>query len=100
MRSKIAKVKVWMKENRHSLRLRSLWLLFTAKLAGHARYFGVSFNSANVSKCRRLDERAAANGETTRHGHRVVISDRADDSASSEVLPGSPNRESYPGVRN
>ena len=50
MRSKIAKVKVWMKENRHSLRLKSLWLLFTAKLAGHARYFGVSFNSANVSK--------------------------------------------------
>lgn len=50
MRSKLAKVKEWMKANRHSLKLKSLWLSFTAKLAGHVRYFGVSFNSANVSK--------------------------------------------------
>jgi len=50
LRSKLQKVTEWMKSHRHSLRLKSLWLLFTAKLAGHARYFGVSFNSASVSQ--------------------------------------------------
>jgi len=50
LRSKLGNVTAWMKSNRHSLRLKSLWLKFTSKLAGHVRYFGVSFNSASVGQ--------------------------------------------------
>ena len=50
LRSKLVKVKEWMKANRHGLKLKPLWLRFTRKLAGHVRYFGVSFNSRAVSQ--------------------------------------------------
>lgn len=49
VRSKLKKVKDWMRSYRDRYKLKPLWLLFTSKLAGHGRYFGVSFNSKSVA---------------------------------------------------
>lgn len=50
MRSKLKNVTAWMKACRHSVKLKALWQQFTVKLNGHARYFGVSFNSEHVAR--------------------------------------------------
>lgn len=48
LRSKLQKVKEWIVENRCRERLKPLWETFTIKLAGHIRYYGVSFNTRSV----------------------------------------------------
>lgn len=47
-RSKLQRVTAWVKANRHRAKLTPLWLMFTGKLVGHIRYYGVSFNSRQV----------------------------------------------------
>ena len=47
-RSKLAKVKSWIKLNRHKATLKQLWDRFRVKLNGHIRYYGVSFNSRSI----------------------------------------------------
>ena len=44
MKSKIMKVKEWMKLNRHKGTTKELWDAFRIKLLGHIQYYGVSFN--------------------------------------------------------
>jgi hypothetical protein len=48
MRSKLVRVKEWVKQNRHT-HMRTLWKVFCRKLEGHVRYFGVSYNSKAVT---------------------------------------------------
>ena len=48
LRSKLAKVKEWLKENRNKTRLRPLWETFCAKLRGHNQYYGMSHNSESI----------------------------------------------------
>lgn len=48
-KSKILKVKFWIKFNRHRASLRVLWDRFRIKVNGHIRYDGTSFNSRAVS---------------------------------------------------
>jgi RNA-directed DNA polymerase len=47
---KLKNVNDWMKQNYHKVRMRPLWETFRRKLAGHMQYYGVSFNSLNISK--------------------------------------------------
>lgn len=49
MRSKLSKVKEWVRKNR-STRFRDAWRTFISKLRGHLNYYGVSFNSRQVSQ--------------------------------------------------
>lgn len=49
MRSKLKNVNEWARLVRNKYRLTYVWNLFCAKLEGHIRYFGVSFN------CKRVD---------------------------------------------
>lgn len=48
IKSKLRNVKMWVKRFRHKYKLRELWERFCIKLAGHIRYYGVSFNSSTV----------------------------------------------------
>ena len=48
-RAKLKRVTEWAKEIRHKYKLRQLWKIFCRKLAGHIRYYGVSFNFKSVS---------------------------------------------------
>ena len=48
LRSKLRKVKDWIKANRHKEKLKSLWITFRLKLRGHGRYYGVSHNIEGV----------------------------------------------------
>lgn len=50
LRAKLGKVKSWLKQYRSRYRLKDLWRIFTKKLEGHVRYFGVSFNAPSVSE--------------------------------------------------
>ena len=43
LRSKLKKVNLWAKKIRNICKLKDIWKLFCLKLAGHIRYFGVSF---------------------------------------------------------
>lgn len=45
MRSKLRQVTAWMRSMHNRLRLPDLWRIFCAKVRGHVRYYGVSFNS-------------------------------------------------------
>ena len=49
IRSKLRKAKQWIKANRNRVELRVLWFKFVVKLSGHVRYYGVSFNTYQVS---------------------------------------------------
>lgn len=49
LRSKLGKVKQWMKTYRSRLRLNDLWRIFRQKIQGHIAYYAVSFNAARVS---------------------------------------------------
>ena len=49
LRSKLVKVKEWMKASRHKMKLVPLWKRFCAKLAGHCQYYGVSHNIEEVT---------------------------------------------------
>lgn len=44
MRAKLKNVNEWAKLVRNKYRLLYIWKLFCSKLAGHIRYYGVSFN--------------------------------------------------------
>ena len=48
MRSKLKNVNEWARLVRNKYRLTYIWKLFCAKLEGHIRYFGVSFNFERV----------------------------------------------------
>ncbi len=50
LRTKLKRVNEWVRRMRNRLRLLDLWNLFCAKLAGHIRYYGVSFNIVSVRK--------------------------------------------------
>ena len=50
IRSKLKRVTEWMCANRSAMRLPELWARFCAKLRGHIAYYGISHNSAGVSK--------------------------------------------------
>src|ERR1700722_19144373 len=50
MRSKLMKVKEWIKQIKDRMSLKKIWKIFTAKLRGHVNYYGVSHNAENVSK--------------------------------------------------
>jgi RNA-directed DNA polymerase len=49
LRSKLKKVNIWLRNNRHRWRLPELWRIFRIKLHGHIHYYGVSHNSEWVS---------------------------------------------------
>lgn len=44
MRAKLKNVGEWARQVRNKYRLKQIWEAFCSKLAGHIRYFGVSFN--------------------------------------------------------
>lgn len=50
LRAKLVRVSVWARTIRNRERLLVIWKLFCAKLEGHIRYYGVSFNYGAVSK--------------------------------------------------
>jgi len=50
MKSKLVKVKEWIKQIKDKEPLNQIWKTFTAKLRGHVNYYGVSHNGENVSK--------------------------------------------------
>lgn len=49
LRSKLVKVGIWTKLNRHKMKLIPLWKRFCSKLRGHCQYYGVSHNFEEVS---------------------------------------------------
>jgi RNA-directed DNA polymerase len=49
LRNKLSKVKEWIRVYRHKMKLVPLWKRFCMKLAGHCQYYGVSYNSTEVS---------------------------------------------------
>ena len=49
LKNKLMRVKEWVKENRHKMKLVPLWRKFCRKLAGHCQYYGVSHNYEEVS---------------------------------------------------
>lgn len=49
MRSKLNKVKEWIKKVKDTIPLKQIWKTFTAKLRGHVNYYGVSHNAEQVS---------------------------------------------------
>lgn len=50
IKSKLSKVKEWIKEIKDKKPLRIIWKTFVAKLRGHINYYGVSHNAENVSR--------------------------------------------------
>ena len=50
MRSKLVKVTDWIKDVRNKAPLKEIWGIFCAKLRGHIRYYGVSFNGKSVER--------------------------------------------------
>jgi RNA-directed DNA polymerase len=50
VRAKLNKVKEWIKQERHKMKLRELWKRFCRKLGGHIAYYGVSHNFREVCK--------------------------------------------------
>ena len=50
LRSKLKRVKAWIREARHKYQLMDLWRIFCAKLRGHVQYYGVSFNTKFVKR--------------------------------------------------
>lgn len=52
-RSKLKRLKKWIRQNRDQARLKDLWMQYRVKVQGHVRYYGVSFNTSQVSAFRR-----------------------------------------------
>lgn len=50
MKSKLNKVKEWIKSLKDKKSLNQIWKIFVAKLRGHINYYGVSHNAENVSR--------------------------------------------------
>jgi len=50
LRSKLKRVNQWARQVRNRRRLAVIWKAFCVKLAGHIRYFGVSFNAKHLEK--------------------------------------------------
>lgn len=50
MKSKLSKVKEWIRDVKDKKPLKQIWKTFVAKLRGHVNYYGVSHNAENVSK--------------------------------------------------
>ncbi len=50
LRGKLKRVNQWARSVRSRYRLAEIWRMFRAKLEGHIRYYGVSFNQEHVSK--------------------------------------------------
>lgn len=53
LKSKLEKVKMWCRSNRHKGKLRELWKRFCSKLRGHYQYYGVTFNTESMENFRR-----------------------------------------------
>lgn len=49
LRSKVKKMKEWIKGKRNEMPLKDIWDEFKRKVEGHIRYYGVSFNISEVS---------------------------------------------------
>ena len=49
-RAKLQRVKEWARARKDKERLTALWTTFCAKVRGHIRYYGVSFNLAHVRR--------------------------------------------------
>ena len=47
-KSKLKRVKEWVRGHRSKMRLPELWAIFCSKLRGHVAYYGISFNQASV----------------------------------------------------
>ncbi|MBC8554806.1 MAG: group II intron reverse transcriptase/maturase [Candidatus Brocadiales bacterium] len=47
-KSKLEKVKLWCRSNRHKGKLKAIWIRFCSKLRGHYQYYGVSFNTKSM----------------------------------------------------
>ncbi len=52
LKSKLEKVKMWCRSNRHKGKLRELWKRFCSKLRGHYQYYGVTFNTESMENFR------------------------------------------------
>lgn len=50
LRSKLKRLGDWAKRVRNALPLKQIWALFQAKLRGHIRYYGVSFNGQALNE--------------------------------------------------
>ena len=50
LRSKLTNVNRWARRVRNRARLPDIWKIFQAKLAGHIRYYGVSFNAKQLER--------------------------------------------------
>lgn len=50
MKTKLIKVKEWIRKVKDKKALPEIWKTFTSKLRGHVNYYGVSHNAENVSK--------------------------------------------------
>ncbi len=50
MKSKLVKVTDWIKKVRNKVPLKEIWGTFCAKLRGHIRYYGVSFNGKSTER--------------------------------------------------
>ena len=50
MRTKLKRVKEWIKQVKDRKPLKEIWKIFSAKLRGHVQYYGVSHNSEQVSQ--------------------------------------------------
>ena len=48
MRTKLKRVRMWIKEIRNTLPMKEIWRIFAAKLRGHIQYYGVSHNQKGV----------------------------------------------------
>jgi hypothetical protein len=48
MRAKLKRVNIWCRAVRNRYRLEEIWKMFSIKLEGHIRYYGVSYNTRGV----------------------------------------------------
>jgi hypothetical protein len=47
-RTKLQRIKTWLREKRNEVPMGALWKTFCAKLRGHAQYYGVSCKRRNL----------------------------------------------------
>jgi len=50
VKTKLKRVTEWVKKNRCHKKLKKMWSEFSIKLAGHIRYYGVSFNTKSIDR--------------------------------------------------
>jgi RNA-directed DNA polymerase len=75
-KSKLKKVKEWMKTNRSRMPLEDLWRTFRRKMAGHIEYYAVSHNLPNVESFLRAAVRIVWRWLNRRGGKRRLTWDK------------------------